>query len=81
MAHLRALASRLGLELRQLVALAGVHPLCGRWWPGTAVPEDSPLRFSNAYFRWVCATLHGDRVSVSATARHTPLNILNCSNV
>ncbi|KAK9838498.1 hypothetical protein WJX81_003468 [Elliptochloris bilobata] len=53
-AHLRALASRLGLALKQLIALAGVHPLCGRWWPGDelpANPQGSPARFSNAYFR------------------------------
>ena len=69
MAHLRALASRLGLEVRQLVALAGVHPLCGRWWPGAAVPEDVPPRFGNAYFRCARFAVHGYGISVSAAAR------------
>ena len=68
-AHLRALASRLGLEVRQLVALAGAHPLCGRWWPCAAVPEEAPRRFGNAYFRCARAPAHGSGVTVSATAR------------
>ena len=68
-AHLRALAARLGLEVRQLVALAGTHPLCGRWWPGTAVPEDAPPRFSNAYFRCARAPAYGTGVSVSAKSQ------------
>lgn len=54
--HLRALAARVGLGLRQLVVLAGVHPLA-RWWPDGGAPyydrhhSTSPPRFSNAYFR------------------------------
>ena len=56
MGHLRALAARVGLGLRQLVVLAGVHPLA-RWWPDGGAPyydrhhSTSPPRFSNAYFR------------------------------
>jgi hypothetical protein len=59
-AHLRALAARLGLDMRRLVALAGAHPLA-RWWPDAQPPyyprhcHVPPPRFSNAYFKSAAA--------------------------
>jgi len=64
-AHLRALAARLGLDMRRLVALAGAHPLA-RWWPDAQPPyyprhcHDASPRFSNEYFKSAAARSHCD---------------------
>ncbi|BDA51207.1 probable L-ascorbate peroxidase 4, peroxisomal [Coccomyxa sp. Obi] len=55
-AHLRAVAERLGLPLRQFVALMGVHKI-GRWWRDVQPPyfhqfyAPGPLKFDNSYFK------------------------------
>ncbi len=54
--HLRAVAERLGLPLRQFVALMGAHKL-GRWWRDVQPPyfhqfyAPGPLKFDNVYFK------------------------------
>ncbi|KAK9902887.1 hypothetical protein WJX75_009798 [Coccomyxa subellipsoidea] len=54
--QLRAVAERLGLPLRQFVALMGAHKL-GRWWRDVQPPyfhqfyAPGPLKFDNSYFK------------------------------
>lgn len=54
--HLKLVAERLGLPLRQFVALMGAHPVA-RWWRDVQPPYmeqfySSPLqRVDNTYFR------------------------------
>ena len=55
-AHLKLVAERLGLPLRQFVALMGVHTVA-RWWRDVQPPymeqfySNPPHRFDNTYFR------------------------------
>ena len=55
-AHIKLIAERLGLPLRQFVALTGVHPVA-RWWRDVQPPYmeqfycSPPHHFNNSYFR------------------------------
>ena len=55
-AHLKHMAERLGLPLRQFVALMGAHPVA-RWWRDVQPPymeqfyARPPHAFDNSYFR------------------------------
>ena len=54
--HLKHMAERLGLPLRQWVALMGAHPVA-RWWRDVQPPymeqfyAAPPHSFGNSYFR------------------------------
>ena len=54
--HLKHMAERLGLPLRQFVALMGAHPVA-RWWRDVQPPymeqfyAGPPHSFGNSYFR------------------------------
>jgi hypothetical protein len=54
-AHLKSFAERLGLPLRQFVALMGAHKVA-RWWPDVQPPYfeqfySSSATFDNSYFK------------------------------
>ena len=55
-AHIKLMAERLGLPLRQFVALMGTHPVA-RWWRDVQPPYmeqfycSPPHYFDNSYFR------------------------------
>lgn len=62
MGHLRAVAERLGLPLRQFVALMGAHKLA-RWWRDVQPPyfpqfyASGNPKFDNSYFKCAATLL------------------------